>query len=329
MEKKQFWIVLVIAILVVIMPIFGKVLFPGLNRYILHVGTFMCIMTILSVGLHIFFGICGQINFGCNGFYACGGYIAALLMINLNLHYFIALPLAVIGTGILTLFVGFAVLRLRHWVLALGTAAFGFAVFITLRTVAVGFLGGDDGLFTSKLMVFGKKAGPSFYYYFALAWTFISILGAYLLENSRAGRAMKSIRADEIAAQVTGINIDHYVRMAFLISGMYAGLGGALYAQWNRGVSPDSFTPDIAMFVLVYVVVGGLGKLSGAIIGTFILVLLPELLIPLKEYELLIYAIIFFLVIRFMSEGIVGTVQNLLNRRRLVGMEAADQYSQG
>jgi len=329
MEKKRFWIVLVIAILVVIIPILGKYLFPGLNKYILHVGTFMCIMTILSVGLHIFFGICGQINFGCNGFYACGGYIAALLMINLNLHYYIALPLAVIGTGIITVFVGLAVLRLRHWVLALGTAAFGFAVFITLRTVGVGFLGGDDGLFTSKLMVFGKKASPSFYYYFILAWTFISILGAYILENSRAGRAMKSIRADEIAAQVTGINIDHYVRMAFLISGMYAGLAGALYAQWNRGVSPDSFTPDIAMFVLVYVVVGGLGKLSGAIIGTFILVLLPELLIPLKEYELLIYAVIFFLVIRFMSKGIVGTVQDLLSRRRLVGMEAADQYSQG
>ena len=133
----------------------------------------------------------------------------------------------------------------------------------------------------------------------------------------------------EIAAQVTGINIDHYVRMAFLLSGMYAGLAGALYAQWNRGVSPDSFTPDIAMFVLVYVVVGGLGKLSGAIIGTFILVLLPELLIPLKEYELLIYAVVFFLVIRFMSEGIVGTVQDILYRRRIVKMQAAGQYSQG
>jgi branched-chain amino acid transport system permease protein len=329
MGKKQFWTILVIAILVVILPILGKFLFPGLNRYLIHVGTFICIMTILSVGLHIFFGICGQINFGCNGFYACGGYIATLLMIRLNLHYFIALPLAVIGTGIVTLLVGFAVLRLRHWVLALGTAAFGFAVFIALRTVAVGFLGGDDGLFTSKLMIFGKKAGPTFYYFFALAWTFISILGAYFLENSRAGRAMKSIRADEIAAQVTGINIDHYVRMAFLLSGMYAGLAGALYAQWNRGVSPDSFTPDIAMFVLVYVVVGGLGKLSGAIIGTFILVLLPELLIPLKEYEILIYAVVFFLVIRFMSEGIVGTVQDILYRRRIVKMQAAGQYSQG
>jgi len=329
MGKKQFWTVSVVTLLVVIMPIFGKYFFPGLNRYILHVGTFMCIMTILSVGLHIFFGICGQINFGCNGFYACGGYIASVLMINLKCHYFIALPLAVIGTGIITVLLGFAVLRLRHWVLALGTAAFGFAAFIAFRTVAVGLLGGDDGLFVSKLMIFGKKAGPSFYYYFALAWTIISILGSYFLENSRAGRAMKSIRADEVAAQVAGINIDHYIRMAFLLNGMYAGLAGALYAQWNRGVSPDSFTPDIAMLVLVYVVVGGLGRLSGAVIGTFILVLLPELLIPLKEYELLIYAVIFFLVIRFMSKGFVGTVQDFLHRRRMVRLEAAGQYSQG
>ena len=100
-----------------------------------------------------------------------------------------------------------------------------------------------------------------------------------------------------------------------------------MFKQSRKGTSLIEVL--VAMLVLVYVVVGGLGKLSGAIIGTFILVLLQELLIPLKEYELLIYAVIFFLVIRFMSEGIVGTVQNLLNRRRLVGMEAAEQYSQG
>jgi branched-chain amino acid transport system permease protein len=79
------------------------------------------------------------------------------------------------------------------------------------------------------------------------------------------------------------------------------------------------------MLVLVFVVVGGLGRLSGAIIGTVILTVLPELLIPLKEYELLIYALVFFLVIRFMSEGVVGTVQNLVDRRRLAKLKAADQ----
>lgn len=327
MKKGASWLVAIITALLIVIPIIGRHLFPGLNNFFLHVATFMCIMTMLSLGLHIFFGLCGQINFGCNGFYAVGGYLAALLMINLHVHFFIAIPLAVIGTGIITLIVGFAVLRLRHWVLALGTGAFGLAVFITLRTVAVGFLGGDDGLFVSKLVVFGRKCGPYFYYYFILAWTILCILGAYFLENSRAGRAMKGIREDETAALVMGINVDHYVRMAFLLNGMYCGLAGALYAQWNRGVSPDNFSLHIAMIVLVFVVVGGLGKLTGAVIGAVIMTLLPELLIQFKEYELLIYAFVFFLVIRFMSEGIVGAIQNLLVRYRTAKGEAVDQYS--
>jgi len=325
MKNGRTWLFAILIALLIVIPIIGGEIFPGVNNFFLHIVTFMCIMSILSIGLHIFFGLAGQINFGCNGFYAAGGYIVALLMIKAGLHYFIALPLAVIGTGILTLIVGVAVLRLRHWVLALGTTAFGFAAFITLRTVGVGFLGGDDGLFVSRLTLLGKKMGPYFYYYFILAWTILGILGAHFLENSRTGRAMKAIREDEVAASVMGIDVDHYVRIAFLLNGLYCGLAGALYSQWNRGVSPDNFNLNIAMLVLVFVVVGGLGRLAGAIIGTVILTALPELLIPLKEYELLIYALVFFLVIRFMSEGIVGTVQNLVDRRRLAKLQAVDQ----
>jgi branched-chain amino acid transport system permease protein len=329
MKRELSFIICGIMIILICLPIIGKGLFAGFTNFFLHVSTFICIMTILSLGLHIFFGLAGQINFGCNGFYAAGGYIAALLMIKLNLHFFIALPLAVIGTGIITIIVGLAVLRLRHWVLALGTTAFGFAVFIGLRTVAVGFLGGDDGLFVSRLSIFGKKAGPLFYYYFILAWTILCILFAYFLENSRAGRAMKAIREDEVAASVMGIDVDHYIRVAFLLNGMYCGLAGALYAQWNRGVSPDNFSLNIAMLVLVFVVVGGLGRLSGAIIGTVILTVLPELLIPLKEYEVLIYAFIFFLVIRFMSEGVVGTIKMLIERRKPVALRTGNTDMKG
>jgi len=328
MNRKAYPLAAIVALFLVL-PVVGQYLFAGLNDFFLHVSTFVCIMTILSVGLHIFFGVCGQINFGANGFYAAGGYIAALLMVKLDLHYFLALPLAVVGTGIITLVVGLAVLRLRHWVLALGTTAFGFAVYISLRTVGVGFLGGDDGLFVSKLKVFGEKAGPFFYYYFILAWTILGILGAYFLENSRAGRAMKAIKVDEVGAAVMGIDVDHYVRMAFLLNGIYCGLAGALYAQWNRGVSPDNFNLNIAMLVLVFVVVGGLGRLSGAVVGAVILNILPEILIPLKEYELLIYAFIFFLVIRFMPDGFVGTALNLWNRRRGNAAGAAAPSARG
>ena len=324
MKKDWTWFFALLTVLLVATPIMGMYLFPGLNNFFLHVATYMCIMIILTLGLHIFFGLCGQINFGANGFYAAGGYIAALLMIRLHLHFFIALPLAVVGTGILTLILGFAVLRLRHWVLALGTTAFGFAVYLTLRTVAVDVLGGDDGLFVPRLVLFGTKAGPYFFYYFILAWTILCLLGAYFFEKSRAGRALQAIREEEVTALVVGINVDHYIRVAFVLSGMYSGLAGALFAQWNRGVAPENFSLDIAMLVLVFVVVGGLGKLSGVVIGTVMMLLLPELLTFLREYQLLIYALIFFLVIRFFSEGIVGAIQNSMERRKTARENPAD-----
>jgi len=311
-DDNRMWIGYIVILLLVVFPIIGGYAFPGINAYLVHVATFICIMTILALGLHIFFGICGQINFGANGFYAVGGYFAALSMIYLNVHFFVALPLAIIGTGLVTLIVGNALLRLRHWVLALGTMAFGVAVFIALRTIAVDYLGGDDGLFLPDLVIFGKNAGSLFYFYFIFALTLLCIMGAYSLENSRAGRAMKAIREDEITAQTMGIDVNHYVRIAFLLNGVYCGLAGALYAQWNVAVSPSSFNTDIAMMVLVFVIVGGLGHLYGAIIGTVFICILPEILVPLKQYELLIYAIVFFLVIRFFPQGLWGVIRKTL-----------------
>ena len=289
-------------------PIIGKWLFPNFTNFFVYLATYVCIMVILSIALHIFFGICGQINFGVNGFYAAGAYLCALLITKLDFHYFIALPLSVVACGIITLLLGFALLRLRHWVLALGTAAFGFAVFLMLRTVWVGVLGGDDGILVPGLNIFGKRVGLYFYYYFVFAWLGLCSMGAYFLEKSRAGRAMRAIQEDEIGASAIGINVGHYVRVAFLVSGVYMGLAGALFAQWNRGVAPDNFGLHIAMLILVYVVVGGVGKLSGAIIGTTVMVLLPEIMSFLREYQSLVYAFIFFMVMRFMPRGIVGTI---------------------
>ncbi len=323
MKNNKIFLLIFFFASLVLLPIIGARLFPGFNNLFMHVATFLCIMTLLSVGLHIFFGLCGQINFGCNGFYAVGAYIAAILMVYLKLHFFIALPLTIVGSGIITLIVGFALLRLRHWVLGVGTAAFGVAVFISLRTIGVDFFGGDDGLFISSLKIFGIKTGPMFFYYFILFFTLIGIMAAYFLENSRVGRAMKLVREDEELALVMGINVNHYLRVGFLLNGVYAGLAGAFYAQWNRWVAPGSFGLDISLIVLVFVVVGGVGRLSGAVLGTIMLTLLSEILIPFKEYETLTYACVFFLVVRFMTGGIVGPLENLFGR--LIGTKMSNQ----
>ncbi|MBI4560764.1 MAG: branched-chain amino acid ABC transporter permease [Candidatus Rokubacteria bacterium] len=291
-------------------------LLPLLGKFAIHLGSLAGIMVILALGLHVFFGIAGQINFGISGSYACGAYAAALLINKGGLHFFAALPLALIIVGVITVILGAAVLRLRHWVLALGTASFGLAVWLTARTVAVGFLGGDDGLDLPSLRVGGWKAGPLFYYYFITAWAIVGLLASHFLGHSRAGRALKAIREDEVAASAMGVHVSHYVRVAFLLCGLYAGMAGILYAQWNGWISPASFTLDVSMYAVVFVIVGGLGFGSGAVVGAALLTLLPQLLVPLREYHVLVYAVILFLVIRFAPKGIVGSLRDVWFRLR-------------
>jgi branched-chain amino acid transport system permease protein len=266
-------------------------------------------MAIIALGLHIFFGVCGQINFGMNGFYACGAYACGLLIQRAGLHYFAAMLISLILVAIITLILGLAVLRLRHWVLALGTTAFGFVTWLTVKSVAIGFFGGDDGIDLPHLTIGNWKCGAMFFYYFIVGWVIVCSLLSHFLGESRTGRALKAIREDEVAAGSIGINVDYYIRIAFLLCGLYGGLAGILYAQWNRWIAPASFSIDVSTFALLAVIVGGLGYNSGAILGAIIISLLPQLLVPLREWQLLFYAFILFLVLRVMSKGIVGSLR--------------------
>ena len=253
------------------------VLLPFLPKYgplVIHIGSMIGIMSILTLSLHIFFGLCGQINFGLNGFYACGAYAIALLIRYTDVHYFVAIPLALVVVALITLGIGIAVLRLREWVMALGTASFGLAVWLTVKTIGVDIFGADDGLDLPLLTLGDWIATPLFYYYFIMAWAAGCTLLCHFLGESRAGRAMKAIREDEVAASTMGVNVNHYVRMGFLLCGLYAGLAGILYSVWNQWIAPGSVTLHLSLFPMIAVVVGGVGSTAGAIVGTVILKIL-------------------------------------------------------
>jgi ABC-type branched-subunit amino acid transport system permease subunit len=287
---------------------------PLLGGYVLYLVSFIAIMIILILGLHILYGLCGLIHFGLNGAYALGAYTCALLIGKLGMHYFLALPTTLLICGVITLILGMGLLRLRQLVLALGTFSFGFAVWLTVGTVGTRVLGGEEGLQVAKLVLFGKTMGPVFFYYFTVGWCIICFVVAHFLGESRAGRAMKAIREDEVAASAMGIDVGHYVRIAFLLCGLYAGLAGALYSQWNGWIAPSTVSLSVGLLTLVAVVVGGLGSTAGVVIGTIIFVLLPQLLLPYREYALLIDAAILCLVLRFLPNGIVGSIKGMWNR---------------
>ncbi len=277
------------------------------DRFIMHLTTLLFINIILGLALYLFFGLCGQITFGIAAFYGMGAYGTAMMQRYLDLHFFLAFILALIGTAVVALILSAPFLCLRHWALALGTFGFSVAVYTSFRSIAVDTMGGENGFNVPKLIMFGKAAGPVFYYYFIFFCMILCWLTCERISNSRAGRAMKAIREEEVAAATAGINVTHYVRLAFLVSMVFGGLAGGLYASWTGWISPEPFGLHGNMMPVVYVVVGGLRRSLGAIAGAVLFTLLPEFLFPLREWIFLVYAAIFFLVLRFMPDGIIGT----------------------
>ena len=301
MAKSGIGFGILLLLVVLVIPVQG-------DRFVMHVVTLLFINVILALALHIFFGVCGQITFGITAFYGIGAYGTALLQLYAGLDFFIALVVDLLGVAVIGLIVSVPLLRLRHWVLALGTFGFAMTVYSTFRSVGIDVMGGDNGFSVPKLMLFGKAAGPIFYYYFIFLCMLLCFLVCERISASRVGRAMKAIREEEVAAANTGINVTHYVRLAFLISSLIGGLAGGLYASWGGWISPEPFGLHGSLMPVVYVVAGGLGRSSGAIVGAVLFTLLPEFLFPLQHWVFLIYAAIFFLILRFMPAGVVGTI---------------------
>lgn len=324
MSRMKRWMTPALAALLLI----AVTCIPLLGGYVMYLVSFIAIMSIVTLGLHIFYGICGQIHFGMNGAYALGAYGCALLIGKVGMHYFLALPVTLLLCGIVSLIVGVGLLRLRQLSLALGTIGFGFAVSISVQSVAPGVFGGEEGLSVAKLVLFGQTMGPVFFYYFIMIWAAICFTVVHFLDKSRVGRAMKAIREDEVAASAMGIDVAHYVRIAFLLCNLYAGLAGALYSQWNGWVSPDTVSLSIGLLTLVSIVVGGLGSILGVVIGTIIFVLLPQLFLPWSQYAVLINASALCLVIRFLPNGIVGGAKGIWNRF-MVPRENEEERVQG
>lgn len=296
----------VLGLIVLLLPVM-------VGKYYLYLAKLSGIGIILALGTNIFFGYCGQVNFGVGAFYALGAYVSTLLQLNLGLNFFIAFPLTLVACLLSSLIISFPLLRLRHHTLALGTVAFASVIYLVLNTY-IGVTGGEDGLAVPKPFFFGYEMGGKFNYYLILAFVVLSIFSCHWLMSSRIGRAMKAIREDEVASLSMGINSTHYRRLAFTINGVFAGLAGVLFAQETGWINPSSFHLWTNVVIILMVVVGGPGSNFGAILGGAIIMLLPHLLGSFQKYDVLIYGILLALTLRFVPEGIGGFVQKAISR---------------
>jgi branched-chain amino acid transport system permease protein len=232
---------------------------------------------IALVGLDLLTGYSGQISLGHGAFMAIGGYTSAILIADHGWRDVWTIPVAGLVAGAAGALVGIPALRLSGLYLALVT--FGIAVsFPQLLKQYDGFTGGTTGKFlTLPQAEFGLKLSPNHWLY-ALSWTIALVLlaAAWALLSGRTGRALRAIRDSEVAAISSGVGLARYKILAFAVSAFYAGVGGALYAIASSFVNPGTFPITLSIFLVVGLVVGGLGTLSGLVLGAAFIYYVPR-----------------------------------------------------
>ncbi len=257
----------------------------------------ICVNIMLAVSLNLVTGFLGELSLGHAGFMSIGAYSSALISIALSntLPPALAFFIALLCGGILAAFFGFIigvpVLRLRGDYLAIVTLAFGEIIKSIINYLK--FTGGSKGL--SKIPLYSDYR--NFTVVFII--TVITIVLISNLIDSRDGRAIKSIRDNDIAAESIGINISKYKVSAFVIAAGFAGIAGALYAHNVGIIKPNIFDYNKSIEILVFVVLGGMGNIPGSIISAIILTLLPEFLRGADNLRMLLYAIVLIVMMIF------------------------------
>ncbi|WP_051624165.1 branched-chain amino acid ABC transporter permease [Clostridium akagii] len=264
-----------------------------INQYDVRILVLICINIMLALSVNLIVGFTGQFTIGHSAFMAIGAYAAAMLTINLKLPF----PLSLLGAGIIAGFIGLLIgiptLRLKGDYLAITTLGFCQIVVVVIQNIPQ--FGGAQGLT-------GIPPKTTF------AWTFftmiVTILVIYNIVHSSQGRAMISIREDEIAAEAMGINSTKYKIMAFVIGAFIAGVAGGLYSHYMMYIEPQSFNFLKSMDFIVYVVLGGLGSIPGCIISTAVLTYLPEGLRGFGDLRMVIYPILLIVIMILNAKGI-------------------------
>ena len=281
------------------------------------------VYAVAILGLNILTGFNGQISLGHGAFYAFGAYTAAVLMDKAGVPYWATLPAAAVVCFVFGFLVGFPALRLAGHYLALATFALALAVPQLLKYKKIeGWTGGVQGIVLSKpeapfsFSLFGQPLSPDrWLYFFTLAVTIVMFVLAYNLLRGRVGRALIAVRDHPIAATAMGINLPMFKSLTFGLSAAFTGVAGALGAIVVAYVSPDSFTVQLSIFLLVGVVVGGLASVPGAIFGAIFIQFVPNVADQIsKSAPSAIYGMLLIGLMYVLPTGVMGGVHKIWAR---------------
>ena len=296
-----------------------KLLEFGISDYYIDLANRACLFILLCVGLNIVKGFCGQVTVGHIGLYAIGAVSSALLSLNYGLSFWVSAPFAVLITGFAGIIVGLPSVRLEGAYLALATLGLGESVRIMIAVTPA--LGSSTGIMLIPAPAIGDFVFDSFerYYYLVMTAAVVGIYLSFAILRSATGRAFQAIREDPIAASVVGINVTMYKLLAFVISALYAGLGGALFAHMPPGyIHHNNFTIIEMITLLLMVVLGGIGNIWGGVIGAIVVTVIYDQTKEYYFYQPLIFGISMVLLVVFMPRGIGGLIERMIVKEKFI-----------
>jgi len=299
-----------LALILALVPFFMS------NDFYYEIAIVALFNAMIVTGLNLLMGYAGQISLAHGAFAGLGGYISAILVGNFGLPPLVAITSALVFMAIFAYLISKPILKLSGHYLAMATLGIGIIINIILNSEEE-LTGGADGMSVESLSLFGFTFSESWQWYLLAALLLLFTL--WLIENlidSPLGRILRSIHDSEKASSSVGVDVSHYKTVVFVISVVIATLAGSLYAFFSGFISPQEASFNHSIELVVMVVLGGMGRLYGAVIGAFILTALPQILTSFEEYQTLIYGTIIILVMIFMPKGIISLFDGLGKRSR-------------
>ena len=308
---KRYYPVLV-AVLVAVLPL-------GMNTYWTEVAVNVGLYALLALSLNVILGQAGIFHMGHAAFYAVGAYVTAILNTHYQIPILLLIPVAGAAAALFALIVARPIIHLRGDYLLIVTIGIVEIVRIALINDVFGLTGGANGIFgIARPELFGIKIRKVIQFYY-LSWIMVglTVLLFNWLAESRFGRALNCIKEDDTAAEGCGMDVAHLKLMAFVIGAFWAGMAGNLFAAKMTIISPSSFTFWESVVVFAVVILSG-GSQIGVLLGTFLIVALPEMFRDFASARMLVFGLAMMIMMVVRPQGLLPPSPRRYDVRRLL-----------
>ena len=308
---KRYYPVLV-AVLVAVLPL-------GMNTYWTEVAVNVGLYALLALSLNVILGQAGISHMGHAAFYAVGAYVTAILNTHYQMPILLLIPVAGAAAALFALIVARPIIHLRGDYLLIVTIGIVEIVRIALINDVFGLTGGANGIFgIARPELFGIKIRKAIQFYY-LIWIMVglTVLLFHWLSESRFGRALNCIKEDDTAAEGCGMDVAHLKLMAFVIGAFWAGMAGNLFAAKMTIISPSSFTFWESVVVFAVVILSG-GSQIGVLLGTFLIVALPEMFRDFASARMLVFGLAMMIMMVVRPQGLLPPSPRRYDVRRLL-----------